>query len=262
MFDNIAPTYDKDFTHSCVGKALRSRIYKYIDRILPTNRNLNILEINCGSGEDAIYLAQKGHKVLATDISHAMIKVAQRKVMKKKLNNQINFITKDFRSLQNLKINYKFDLIFSNFGGLNCIDFLDLIKLSNNLSSLLNLSGRFIAVIMPKFCLWETLYFTYKLDIKKIFRRNTNSSIEVNYRTSKVKTWYYSPSCLKKVFNNSFKKKTLIPIGFALPPSYLNNFFKHFQSLLKILKWVEDSIEWIQVLSYLSDHYLIDFEKL
>ena len=35
-----------------------------------------VLELNCGTGEDAVFLARRGVRVLATDLSGAMVEAA------------------------------------------------------------------------------------------------------------------------------------------------------------------------------------------
>jgi len=44
----------------------------------------NILELNAGTGVDAVFLAEQGYKVYATDISDVMINEIQAKVKKQK----------------------------------------------------------------------------------------------------------------------------------------------------------------------------------
>ena len=73
--------------------------------------NLRILDIGTGSGAIAVSLAREftNASILAIDISEEAIKVANKNVISKKLNNQIQFkkTTIDY-------INEKFDLIVSN----------------------------------------------------------------------------------------------------------------------------------------------------
>ncbi len=74
-FDKIALTYDELFTNTAIGKLQRNIVRKYLDETLPTNQRISILELNCGTGEDAVYFAKKGFDVLATDVSDDMLKL-------------------------------------------------------------------------------------------------------------------------------------------------------------------------------------------
>ena len=113
-FDKHAQNYDDAFTFSTIGQAQRKRVYLFLSEILKEN-NLNILELNCGTGEDANYLTSKGHRVLATDISAEMISQAKKKYP------TINFQTLDITSISLEQpdsllagmLDEKFDVIFS-----------------------------------------------------------------------------------------------------------------------------------------------------
>src|SRR5438105_2569973 len=101
LFDILAETYDSDFTASSIGKLQRKRVWKLLTPILQSyNRPLKILEINCGTGEDALHLAEMGHEIIATDASGVMIEKAQRKLYESKINSdQIEFLQCSFSGL-------------------------------------------------------------------------------------------------------------------------------------------------------------------
>jgi len=54
-FDQLAADYDQRFTYSIIGRAQRDSILKILSNTFKANDN--ILELNCGTGEDAIFLA-------------------------------------------------------------------------------------------------------------------------------------------------------------------------------------------------------------
>ncbi len=255
-FDESANNYDTVFTYSEIGKAQRKRVYHFLKEDILTNSNLNILELNCGTGEDARYFFEKGHRVLATDISSEMIKVAKEKHQ----NPNIRFQEKDITKITSETFSEKFDLIFSNFGGLNCLSPQELEKFISVSYSLLNPNGKMALVIMPKFCLWERFYFILKGKFKKAKRRNTNDAVLVNVEGVKVSTWYYNPKEVVSLTSNHYKTIAIKPIGLKIPPSYLESFFLNKKGLLKMLIWAEKLYS-NQFWSKYSDHYLIVLEK-
>lgn len=261
MFDNAASTYDQDFTYSTIGKLQRNRVWKYIDTVIDSKKQLNILEINCGTGEDAIRFGQRGHQVIATDLSEEMLKITQEKVLKYNLQDKVHTLISDIKTINSCKFPAKFDLIFSNFGGLNCLNSNELIKLSIDLSHLLKPNGRFITVIMPRFCIWESLYFILKFDWQKVFRRNTHQSLQVKVAEEFVETWYYSPSSFYQIFKQQFKKINSKPIGIAIPPSYMEKSLGKKSGLMNILSRIENIFGTISLLANVSDHFLIDMQK-
>ncbi|NNJ54292.1 MAG: class I SAM-dependent methyltransferase, partial [Ignavibacteriaceae bacterium] len=68
-FDSVAENYDATFTQTKIGKAQREIVWGYLESVLIDKDNLKILELNCGTGEDAVWFSKKGHTVLATDVS-------------------------------------------------------------------------------------------------------------------------------------------------------------------------------------------------
>jgi ubiquinone/menaquinone biosynthesis C-methylase UbiE len=68
-FDALADTYDQTFTFSQIGRAQREAVTREMDRVFrPGGR---VLEINCGTGVDAVCLASRGVEVLACDAAPA-----------------------------------------------------------------------------------------------------------------------------------------------------------------------------------------------
>jgi len=155
-FDKAAENYDETFTHTQIGKMQRDLVYTELSKHLTAVQNL--LEINCGTGEDAIWLAQQNLTVTATDISPKMIEVAK---AKGNFHN-LNFKTADINLLATIFEAETFDLVFSNFGGLNCLSKSELEKFFKNAQDLLSENGKLILVIMPKNTLWEQFYFLTK----------------------------------------------------------------------------------------------------
>lgn len=261
MFDDAASTYDQDFTHTNIGKALRDSVWKYLDKVLVNSSPLKILELNCGTGEDAIRFAKNGHKVFATDLSAEMAKRTSEKVKNLELQQLVDVFTCDTRAIDQYNFSSDFDLVFSNFGGLNCLNGKDLEKLSDDLGKLLKPNGRFIAVVMPKYCMWESFFFMTKFDFNKMFRRNRNTSLQVNVGDVYVETWYYSPTQFNRLFQRYFNKLALKPIGIAIPPSYMENKIGQRANLMNPLNRLEEFLGSVSALSAVSDHFLIDMIK-
>jgi SAM-dependent methyltransferase len=262
VFDEVAKTYDQTFTDTKIGRLLRNIVWEYLDKVLPDSGSLNILELNCGTCEDAIYLASKGHKVLATDISEQMIDVARKKVEENRLGNNVEVRICDARKLSDCGLQQGYDLVFSNFGGLNCLNREELKQLSSDLDHLIKPQGRFIAVIMPRFCVIESLYFLLKGKRSEIFRRNTNNSILANVDGMDVETWYYSPRKFVDIFSNHLKMVNSKPIGITIPPSYLEPLFDNKQGFLNFLSSCENILNNVSMLAACSDHFLIDLLKM
>ncbi|MBC2843633.1 class I SAM-dependent methyltransferase [Winogradskyella flava] len=255
-FDIASVQYDTAFTFSKIGKAQRQRVFKYLRTIINTTEKLSILELNCGTGEDAIQFARLGHKVLATDVSTGMIKVAKAKSHSK----NIEFRIQDINTLNETNFETKFDMVFSNFGGFNCLSKQQLEAFFNNISQLLNEKGKVILVIMPKHCIWEQIYFTLKGRLKKAKRRHTEQSVPANVDGLTVDTWYYNPEDIVSLAEKDFFINQIRPIGLTIPPSYLESSFLANKLFVSIYKGI-DSILTNSFWSKYADHFLIELTK-
>jgi SAM-dependent methyltransferase len=162
-----------------------------------------------------------------------------------------------FAEIPQDKMRGKYDLVFSNFGGLNCIDEIELERLFKAVEEILKPGGRFVGVIMPRFCLWEMVYFFLKGRFREAFRRKGCGPAEVALQGVPVKTWYYSPKQIKRLAGN-MEMVAIRPIGLALPPSGLESFFKNRKRVLKFLFRLEKMIGRNAFFAWISDHFLFD----
>lgn len=253
-FDSVAGGYDAAFTHTETGIRQRRQVRAYLATLL--DRPLRILELNCGTGADALWLAELGHEVLATDLSMGMVEVAAQKAAQQP---GMEVAQADIHAaLAGAKGSY--DLIFSNFGGFNCLSPDELAALQPLLTEALVPGGHFVGVVMPRFCAWETVYFLAKLRPRAAFRRWTRKAVPARLSPTEVQpTWYYNPRHLRKAFGSGLELQARCPIGSFLPPSYLDPFFaKRPRFLDRMDRWEQKVAGW-SWLSAASDHYLVDF---
>ncbi|VVB79230.1 tRNA (cmo5U34)-methyltransferase [uncultured archaeon] len=100
-FDELYKKSKKPF----FGTGPSSLILK-LNRMLP--KNSKVLDLGCGEGKDAIFLARKGHQVTAVDISPIAIEKLDERAKKLKLN--IKSIVAD---LSEYKIKDNYDAIIA-----------------------------------------------------------------------------------------------------------------------------------------------------
>src|ERR1700741_4547226 len=127
-FSRQAPLFDERFGTDAIIRYKRERVRRTVLRYARAGEQM--LEINSGTGEDAIYFAKQGLKVHATDLSEGMQDALREKVKRRGLEAMVSYERCSFTQLDELKRRGPYDFIFSNFAGLNCTDQLDKVLLS------------------------------------------------------------------------------------------------------------------------------------
>src|ERR1044071_10224967 len=69
-FNKQSAIFDQIYSSNAIIQYKRKRVRDHVEHYLKPNSK--ILELNAGTGEDAIYFAERGHEVHATDISSGM----------------------------------------------------------------------------------------------------------------------------------------------------------------------------------------------
>jgi ubiquinone/menaquinone biosynthesis C-methylase UbiE len=257
-FDALATAYDNNFTESCTGQAQRAISRKWLQPLLSDQSGLHLLEINCGTGADALWLANMGHQVTATDVSPVMIYEAKRKATHQ---NNLSFETCAFDELQITFSNRQFDCIFSNFAGLNCVPPDDMPGLAKQLYSLLRPGGYLAVVLFGKYCVWESLYYLLKANPKQAFRRWTNKKVMVPLTESVTQpVYYYSIKNFVRLMA-PFQLAQTKPVGLFIPPSYLEGMMQQRSRFFRSLVQLENSAGNASYLSTLADHSFILLKK-
>jgi ubiquinone/menaquinone biosynthesis C-methylase UbiE len=256
-FSKQSEIFDELYASNTIIQYKRERVREHVGRLITPHSK--ILELNAGTGEDAIWFAQQGHNVHATDISKGMREKLVEKINKNKLETKITHELCSFTKLEELQNKGPYDLIFSNFAGLNCTGELD--KVLHSFSSLLNVAGMVTLVILPKFCLWESM-MVLRGEFKTAFRRFFSSNgVKAQIDGEYFTCWYYSPSYIKNAMLNSFEVISVEGLCTLVPPSYLENFPKKRPRLYNWLKKKEIKLKSKWPWRSIGDYYIISLRK-
>ena len=256
-FTQQSKLFDEQYSSNSIIQYKRERVRKLIQPYLAFNSN--ILELNSGTGEDAIWFAQQGHTVHATDISAGMQQVLKDKVAALSLEGKISAELISFTQLNNLKQRGPYDMIFSNFAGLNCTGELD--KVLQSFSSLLKSGGIVTLVILPGFCLWEFLLL-FKGKFKTAFRRFfSRDGVTAHIEGEYFKCWYYNPPYIIKHLQNKFDLLAVEGLCTLVPPSYMEGFAKKHPKLYTLLKGKEERWKSRWPWRSIGDYYIISLQR-
>jgi SAM-dependent methyltransferase len=249
----MADGYDSEFTRTAIGTLMRKAVWaRCARRFAPGSR---VLEMNCGTGEDALWLAQRGVEVLATDASPAMLQVARNKLAGSSAGSSVGFRRLAWEELDSLEEG-PFDGMLSNFGGLNCVADLRAAALAS--AKKLKMGGTAILCIMGPLVPWEWIWFLAQGDPRRAFRRLRRggaswSGIAIRY-----------PSSMKvlRSFAPEFRALRLSAIGALLPPPYAEKRLGRYPRLIAALDRAERRCESLWPLPMLADHYLLELERV
>lgn len=261
-FDAAAATYDREFTDSIVGRAQRRLVWYHLARALshlPTPAE--VLEVNCGTGEDALWLAKQGHRVLATDISASMLVVAAQKAAQAGYRHAVTCTRMAAQEIEPDTFGRRFDLVLSNFGGLNCLSPADMQALAWRLPAMVNPDGRVVMVVMPPFCLWETFWSLVTLRPGLAARRWCQGPVMTQVHGASFPIWYHGLGWLRRLFSDSFDCVAVRPVGLTVPPSALEGRLRDYPRLLAAMERVDRAVGNSSLLAALSDHTLLEFRR-
>lgn len=249
-FSKQSIVFDELYKPSPIVQYKRERVRKVLADFLP--KNSRVLELNSGTAEDAIWLAKHGHTVLATDVSPGMIAQQKAKIAAQKLTDKIEPRQLSFLDLDQLP-EENFDAIFSNFGGLNCTDKLDLVL--HKAAKKVKPGGIVCLTIMPPNCFWEWL-FVLKGHFKLAFRRWKKGGTKAHIEGKYFDTFYYKPSFVKTHLPEFIHLKTEA-LCLAVPPEFLRKYAERFPRIFTFLKWKENIIKSWPVLRNWGDYFII-----
>jgi ubiquinone/menaquinone biosynthesis C-methylase UbiE len=256
-FTQQATVFDQLYSGNTIVQYKRERVRHHVKQWLGPGSF--ILELNSGTGEDAIWFAKQGHRVHATDISAGMLEKMLQKLTHHDLHAQVSHELISFTELHHLFNRGPYDLIFSNFAGLNCTHELD--KVLHSFSPLLKPNGIVTLVILPKFCLWEFLLLfkgKFKTAFRRFFsRKGRKAHVEGQY----FRCWYYNPSYIIRNMKKEFELLSIEGLCSLVPPSYIENFAEKHARSYRWLKNKEDKWKSKWPWKYIGDYYIISLRR-
>jgi ubiquinone/menaquinone biosynthesis C-methylase UbiE len=251
-FSKQAVHYDADDKANPILTAWRKQVYAHVHQFLKPSSF--ILELNAGTGIDAVYFAKEGHRVHATDIADGMIEQLQKKSSGLSLTSQ----QLSFEELHLLSVE-SVDYVFSNFGGLNCTD--NLSKVTRYLPSILKPKGFITFVIMPPVSLWEWLWL-FKGHGKKAFRRLNKNGVKAHLEGEYFQTYYHSVRDIKKSIGKEFKMVACEGLGTFSPPPSKGEFVLNHPFLYKALDNLDKGLRNHFPFNRCADHVIVTFQNI
>jgi len=260
-FDPIAANYDELFTDSPVGQAQRSAVWRELEKAFHPGDQ--VLDVGCGTGVDACFLAERGVSVLGFDSSTEMVRVARQRVRacsSRFRNASVELETWSAEGMAAMEPDREFDGAFSNFGVVNCVG--DLRAFALALARRLRPSRKVLLCSMGPCCLWEAAWFLAHGNTSRATRRFRRAGSKVKFTDSaEFRVHYPSIEFLARTFGPEFRLRGIKGIGICVPPSYAGFVAARFPRLMKLAIHTDRLVAGCPGLRVLADHVLVTFER-
>ena len=258
-FDAVAARFDERFGAWESVAAQRRAVRRELLAAFPPAAS--VLEIGGGTGEDAAFLADHGRSVLLTDVSPAMVEIADRKLAGRAAPAHAQ--VRPAEEMMALAVDRErggeppFDGAFSNFAALNCVS--DLRPVAAGLARLLRPGAPALLVLFgplpPGEIVVEVLRGRPRLALRRLSRGDVHARLGGNEFTVR----YHRPRDVRRAFAPWFRLRRTRGIGVFVPPSAAEPWISHHPRLLRVLEALDRPAA--GPLALLGDHVLFHLER-
>lgn len=235
-FSRTAEKYDAFAENHPHLTRMRNKVYAHVERFIP--KGAHILELNCGTGTDAVELARRGYRIHALDIAPGMLTRLEEKAAKSGLQERVTFQQCSFLALDQVR-GGPYDAIFSNLGGLNCIP--DLLPVIAQLPNVLRPGGMIIWTLMPHVCLWEVAE-ALRGNFKLAFRRFSRGAVRAHLEGLYFDVYYFSPRQVIAWFGKDFEEVAIEGLSVITPTAENKDLAEKHPALYGILRRLDDRL--------------------
>jgi ubiquinone/menaquinone biosynthesis C-methylase UbiE len=252
-FDSVAADYDGARGNNALIQDMRQEMWRWLDATFaPGSR---IIDLGCGTGLDAIRMAQQGHYVTATDWSPRMIERTADRAARAEVMENVHATPVGAHELQRIEGRNLFDGAYSNLGPLNCVP--DLAVVAEQCARLLKPRGALVFTVIGRVCPWEIGHYALKRKWERVRVRFAKDMAPVGMNKRVVWTRYYSPREFYSAFEPHFTLGHYRGVCVFAPPPYLTSVKEKHPRLYKRLWRMDRRAAGWPVLRNLGDHFLM-----
>lgn len=255
-FDALAPDYDRREIENPIRQLMRARSLSVLERSFPSRGAL--LDVGCGTGTEAIWLAQRGFRITAVDSSPAMLEVLVRRAAAANVDISTRKLKAgDLSVLVEELGEGSFDGAYSSFGALNTEPSLD--RSLAALSRLVRPGGRIVLSVMNRWCVAEMALMVARGRAGVAFRR-LRRSLMVAVGEASTEVTYPSWPQLKRALDPEFKAFNVEALTLLLLPYAWPALATHGRTYGALAR-VDQALAPRRPFAWLGDHLLVVAER-
>lgn len=255
-FDSVAADYDGPAGNNALIQVMRRLMWRTLEGCFPAGSRL--LDLGCGTGIDAVYLAERGYRVTATDWAPLMVERTRRRAAERGVVGAVSARVLGIQELGQLDEG-PFDGIYSDMGPLNCVH--DLEAVARECARLLAPGGRLVFSAIGRVCPWEFAYYAACGQFGRARLRAARGVVPVGLNGETVWTRYFAPREFARAFAPAFTLTGYRGLLLFLPPPYLVGLFRRLGPLGALLGWLDERLGALPLLRDAGDHFLIVLTK-
>jgi ubiquinone/menaquinone biosynthesis C-methylase UbiE len=255
-FDSVAADYDRDEADNPIRQLMRKCSLATLESTFP--KGARLLDVGCGTGTEALWLAQRGRILFAVDSSAQMLEVLSARAVTDELQVSTRLLRAgDLMRLVDELGEGSFDGAYSSFGALNTEPALE--APLAGLSRLVRPGGRIVLSVMNRWCVAEMALLAVRGRPNQALRR-AHSSLHVAVGSSVTEVWYPSWRQLSRALHPDFRVLTVQALPLLLLPYAWPAFSAH-PRLYGIASRLDRTLAPRRPFAWLGDHLLVVAER-
>lgn len=260
-FDLTADRFDDRFGEWRSVAAQRRAVRRYLLRTFDVGDRL--LELGAGTGEDALFMLERGYDVTLTDGSPRMVARATQKLREAGHSGDVRVeqaVLEDLNGFAKLARQQSigpFDGAYSNFAAFNCVP--DLSTVAAPLAGLLRPGAACVLVVFGPLSIGELVVQAIRRDPKAAVRRLRRGATPARLGGEHFQVWYPSPRQVARAFRPYFRLRRVRGIGILVPPSAAEPWISRFPRVVSAFEAADRALS--APLALLADHVLLHLER-
>lgn len=252
-YDALAARYDRIPEENRINRILRARSLGRLRAIFRPGQH--VLEIGCGTGDEAIELAALGLRILAVDPSPEMVRIARAKAEARGVGDRVTFREASARDIGSIPWGTsRFDGAYASF---SLAYEPDLRPVAAALHGLLR-PGATLAVSLPsRVCLSEWVASLAAMKPSMAGRRlRPWHGHKVGEFSVPIRS--YTPTGLARAFAPAFVLLRWEAMTCLVPPPSMNRVFERLDGLADAIERADAVLRGMRVFRSVGDHFLAE----